>query len=324
MLSRRRVLLAVVALAAPLNVEAQGARVFRIGLLGAETASDAGLRLSNLRADLRQLGYVEGKNIVFDARWAGGKYERLPALASELVAQKVDVLVVFGTKATLGAKRATSDTPIVMASAGDVVAFGLVSNLARPGGNITGSINIGRELGAKRLSLLKETVPDTKSVAYLVNPANPAFGPNLQAVWDAARSLNLNVQPFEVREPKDIEQAFSAMSKSGISALLLQDETMFSAHARAIAQQAASRRIVSVGNRNFADAGGLIGYGPDNRDFDRRTAHFVDRILKGAKPGELPIEQPTKFDLMLNLKTAKAIGISIPQSIKTSAARVIE
>ena len=325
MWSRRRTIVAIAALAAPWKLHSQqAAKVARIGLLGAESASDAAVRLENLRSDLRQLGYVEGRNVVFDARWAGGKYDRLPALASELIAHKADVLVAFGTKATVGARQATSETPIVMGSAGDVLAFGLVSNLARPGGNITGSINIGRELGAKRLSLLKETIPDANPVAYLVNPANQAFGENLKTVREAARSLNLTVESFEVSEPKQIEPALTAMAKSRISALLLQDETMFYAHARAIAAHAASRRIASIGNRGFADQGGLMGYGPDYRDFDRRTAHFVDRILKGAKPGDLPIEQPTRFDLMINLKTAKAIGISIPKSIQASANQVIE
>jgi putative tryptophan/tyrosine transport system substrate-binding protein len=323
-LSRRRMLLATGALVVAPSLQAQASRTFRVGLLGAESEGEVTRRSSGVRAALRELGYVEGKNLFLEARWADGNYDRLPALAAELIARKVDVIVAFGTKATLGAKRATNDTPIVMGSAGDMLALGVVTNLARPGGNITGSINVGREVGTKRLSLLKETVPAIQTVAYLVNPANPVFGPNLQALWDAGRALKISVQPVEVREPKEIEAAFAKLAKIGVDALQLQDETLFSAQAGTIARLAERQRIPSIGFWQYADRGGLLGYGVDYRALDRRAAYFVDRILKGAKPGELPIEQPTTFDLRINLRTAKAIGVVIPASVRTVAERVIE
>lgn len=289
--SRRNLLLAVGALAFTRPLHAQQPRkTFKVGLLGAESAAEWTRRANGVRAGLKDLGYVEGKHLFLESRWADGRYDRLPELATELIRQQVDVLVVFGTKAAVGAKRATTEIPIVMASAGDVVALGLVANLARPGGNITGSINVGRELGAKRLGLLKDALPGVTSVAYLVNPANPAFGPNLQAIWDAARSLKISARPFEIREPKEIEPAFARLAKEGIEGIVLQDETMFAAQSKSLAQLAIKHRIPAIGSRAFPDEGGLLGYGPDYGAMDRRAAYFVDKILKGAKPADLPIE----------------------------------
>jgi len=324
MVTRRQAVVVIGAFALPrIALGQQRTKVFRVGFLGAERASEGTRRMLGVEEGLRQLGYVEDKNIVFEKRWAQGKYDQLPALAAELVARKVQVIVVFGTKATLGAKKATSTVPIVMASAGDIVALGVVQNLARPGGNVTGSINVGRELGAKRLSLLKEAVPKLEQVAYLVNPANPAFTPNLEAIRQAAPALKLAVQPIEIGDPNEIGAAVARAARSR-AGLLLQDETMFSAYAKSIAEHAVARRVPSAGGSEFPESGGLIGYGPDYQMLDRRAAYFVDRILKGAKPADLPVEQPTKFDLRVNLRTAMAIGVAIPQSIRAVADKAIQ
>ena len=312
--------------ATPLAAQGPPTReIARIGFLSAETAAVEGVRLEAVRAGLRDLGYVEGKNIVIEARWAEGNYDRLPDLAAELVRLKVDVLVTVGTKAVLGAKRATTTVPIVMGSSGDIVAIGLVASLARPGGNITGSTNAGRELGPKRLELLREASPRITRAAYLVNPANPAFGPNLQAMWTTARSLNLELQPFEARGPSELRSAFSEMTKRQMNAVVVQDETSFSGpNARAIADLATKNRLPLAGGRGFGDAGGLIGYGANVRELERRAAVFVDRILKGAKPADLPIEQPSTFELVVNVKTANAIGLRVPQELRGRADVVID
>ena len=318
-------ILALALLAAPLVAEAQPiGKVVRIGFLGAETAADDARRVDALRAGLRDLGYVEGRNLVIESRWGEGNYDRLPDLASELVRFKVDVLVTGGTKAVLGAKRATTTIPIVMASSGDILALGVIASLARPGGNITGTVNLGRELGPKRLDLLKEVMPRITRVAYLVNPANPAFGPNLQAMWTAARALRLELRPFEARGPHDLTGAFTEMANSRIDAVILQDETSFGANAKAIAHLAVANRLPSVGGRTFVEGGGLVGYGPDIRQLARRAAVFVDKILKGAKPADLPVEQPTTFEFVINLKTARALGLAIPATVLARADEIIE
>jgi len=314
----------ILLVATPTARAQQPAKVARIGYLNAESAAASGSRLESLRAGLRDLGYVEGKNFVIEARWAEGDYDRLPDLAAELVGLKVDVIVTTGTKATLGAKRATSTIPIVMGSSGDVVAVGIVASLAKPGGNITGLTNVGRELGPKRLELIKEAVPRVSRVAYLVNPENPAFGPNLRAMWMTAKALKLELQPFEARGAGDIEGAFSEIVKRHMNAVVIQDETSFVVNSGRIADRAIKDRLASTGGREFAKAGGLIGYGRVLAEQDRRAAVYVDKILKGAKPADLPIEQPTKFELVINLKTAKALGLTIPQSVLGRADEVIQ
>ena len=327
MTTRRGVMVLIVGalLAAPAALGAQpSGKVVRIGYLNAESASNSGSRLEEVRAGFRDLGYVEGKNFVIEARWAEGNYDRLPELAAELVRLNVDVIVTTGTKATLGAKRATSTIPIVMASSGDVVAAGIVASLARPGGNITGMTNLGRELGPKRLELIKQAVPRLSRVGYLVNPENPAFGPNLRAMWVTAKPLELELQPFEARGASEIDGAFSEMVKRRMDALVVQDETSFDANRARIVDRAAKDRLPSAGGKVWAEAGGLIGYGPIAAERDRRAAVFVDKILKGAKPADLPIEQPTRFYLVVNLKTAKALGLTIPQSLLLRADEVIQ
>jgi putative ABC transport system substrate-binding protein len=328
-MNRRNTLFALLALGAAtwrrtVFAQRSPAKVARIGFLSAETATSDAIRLEAVRAGLRDLGYVEGKTFVIESRWANGKYDRLPTLAEELVRLKVDLIVTFGTKAVVGTKRASTTVPIVMASSGDIVVLGVVGSLASPGGNITGSTNLGRELGAKRLELLREMMPRVSKVSYLVNPANPAFGPNLQAIWSAAKLLKLEIQPFEVHVATEFESAFSEMFKRRINALVLQDDTLFGANAKLIASLALKHRLPSVGNKTFAEAGGLIGYGPDVRALDRRAAYFVDRILKSARPADLPIEQPMTYEMIINRATARALGLSVPQHLTLRASQLIQ
>jgi putative ABC transport system substrate-binding protein len=320
-----RLVLTLGVLAVPVASAAQPAgKIARIGFLGAEKPGDDSRRLAGLRAGLRDLGYVEGTNIVIEGRWAEGNYDRVPDLAAELIRLKADVLVVAGTKALLGARRATTTVPIVVTSSGDIVALGLVASLARPGGNITGSTNLAAEISPKRLEFLKETAPRIVRTAYLVNPANPGFGPNLQALWARAKSLQLELQPFEVRGPNDLDGAFTEMTQRRMEAVVLQDDTLLLANLRAIVELVTRYRLPAAGSVTFAEAGGLIGYQQDLGQLDRRAAIFVDKILKGAKPADLPIEQPTKFHLAVNLKTAKALGLTIPPSLLARADQVIQ
>jgi putative ABC transport system substrate-binding protein len=312
-------------LAAPLAAEAQPAgKVWRIGYLGSGSASGQGNRADALRAGLRELGYVEGKNIVIEYRWAEGKYDRLPDLAAELVNLKVDILVTAGTPGTLAAKQATTTIPIVMAGTGDAVATGLVSSLARPGGNITGSTDSVPELMAKQLELLKEIMPRTGRVAVLVNPGNLSRVPVLKAMETTAKSLKVELQKFEVREPNELETAFSTMAKSRVDAVVVTTDSLFNANVRTIADLAAKKRLLSAGTKEFAEAGGSIGYGLNFSAISRRAAYFVDKILRGAKPADLPVEQPTQFELVINLKTARALGLTVPPSLLGRADQVIQ
>ncbi len=312
-------------LVAPLAAEAQPAgKVPRIGFLGSASASGYTSQLEGLRMGFRDLGYVEGKNIVIEYRWAEGEYDRLPDLAAELVRLKVDVLVTHGTPGTRAAKGATATIPIVMAVSGDAVATGLIGSVARPGRNVTGSTFFNPELSAKRLELLKNAVPRIAQVAVLLNPENPVNGPVLEAMESTAKLLKVRLQQFEARGPKEFEGAFSAMAKRRVDAVAIIEDGVLIAHARGIADLAAKHRLLSTGFREFAEAGGLVGYGVNFPEMFRRVAVFVDKILKGAKPGDLPVEQPTKFELVINLKSAKALGLTIPQSLLLRADQVIE
>jgi putative ABC transport system substrate-binding protein len=324
--NRRKLIVALgaSALTAPFASFAQQPKIYRIGILSAENASGYRTRLEAFRAGLRDFGYVEGKNIVIEFRWAEGKYERLPELAAELVSLKPDLLVTFATQAAFAAKRVTTTIPIVVSTTGDAVDTGLVASLARPGGNITGSTFFGRELIAKRLELLKEALPHITRVAVLLNPAHQASGPDLRASEIAARSLKLEVQPFEVRAPSELESAFSAMAKRRIEAVVVPEQPIFIVNAKTITNLAVKQRLASSGFTEFAVDGGLIGYGVNLVELYRRGAYFVDRILKGAKPADLPFERATKFELVVNMKTAKALGIKIPQSILVRADMVID
>jgi len=319
----------------PLAAEAQQAgKVHRIGFLSPSSPSDPerlaspfGERgLAAFRQGLRDLGYVEGQNIAIEYRWAEGRFERLPDLAAELVRLKVDVIVSVVTQATLAAKNATGTIPIVLVAAGDPLGSGLVANLARPGGNVTGPSSMYGDLAGKQLELLKETVPKVSRVAVLWNPANAVWQAQmLRQTEIAARALGLQVQLLEARGPDELEGAFAAMTRERVSALLVQVDVIFALHARRIADLAAKRRVPAMyGSREHVEAGGLMSYAPNVPDLFRRAATYVDKILKGAKPADLPVEQPTKFELVINLKTAKALGLKIPQSILIRADEVIQ
>ena len=318
--------LGVSALAAPLASIAQQrpARLARIGLLAALSASSLASRVEALRAGLREFGYVEGKNLVIEFRAAEAKYDRLRELAAELVRLEVDIIVAAGTPAIRAAKQATETIPIVIAAVGDAVAGGLVASLARPGGNITGSTYFAPELAAKQLELLKEAFPGTRRVAVLLNPNNPAMGPTFQAVETTAGLMKVELERFEVRGPDEFDGAFATIAKQRFDAALIVDDPMIISSARAVAELAAKHLLPSAGFVEYGEAGGLMAYGVNLNDMWRRAAFFVDKILKGAKPADIPVERSTKFDLVINRKTAKTIGVTFTASILLRADRVIE
>jgi putative ABC transport system substrate-binding protein len=315
-------------LAARLPAEAQQARkLHRIGFLAAASSSDLRIQrfFEAFRNGLAQLGYVEGQNIAIESRWAAGKYERLPGLAAELVQLKMDVIVTAAVPAIRAVKEATGTIPIVMAVVVDPVATGLVASLARPGGNITGLSAMTPELVGKQLEMLREIVPKLSRVAVLWNPANPGNPPQLRAAELAAATLGTRLQPLEARSPREIDSAFTAMSKERAGALVVLVDVMFIDEGRRIADLAAARRLPAVyGLTEHVGAGGLMAYAPSFLDSYRRAAAYVDKILSGANPGNLPIEQPTKFELVINLKTAKALGLTIPPSLLGRADEVIQ
>lgn len=302
----------------------QTANAFRIGFLGTTPAPGPSRALETFRAGLRDLGYVEGKNVVIEYRWADDKYDRLPVLAEELVRLKVNVLVTYTTPGVLASKRATTTIPIVMVTSSDAVRTGIVASLARPGGNITGSTFMGPELFAKQLELLRAAVLDLKRVARLVNPANTGVATIYKDTERIATSLKIEESYLEAREPGDFDAAFATAVAKGIQAVVISADPMLQANSAAIADIAAKKRLPSIGRVQFADVGGMIGFGPDPLEPWRRASYFVDRILKGAKCADLPVEQPTKFELAINLKTARAIGLTIPPSLLLRADRVIE
>ena len=300
------------------------ANVFRIGFL-LISPSQAAPSIEAFRRALRERGYTEGQNIVFEYRYAEGRVEPLPDLATELVHLKVDVIVTQGTPAARAAKNATSTIPIVIAAALDPVETGLVASLARPGGNITGLTIGGSELSGKTLELLKEVVPRVARVAVLWNSDNAALALTLNETQVAARALGVHLQPLDVRDPNEFEGAFSAMARERAGALLVLNEPIFLTHRKRIADLAAKSRLPAMyERRDFVDAGGLMSYGVNFPDNFRRAATFVDKILKGAKPGDLPVEHPTKFELIINLKTAKKIGLTIPPEVLMWADKVIK
>jgi ABC-type uncharacterized transport system substrate-binding protein len=313
-------------LAVPLAAVAQQAgKVPRIGYLGTRTLPDFGV--DAFRQGLRELGWIEGQNIVVDYRLAEGQLDRLPDLAAELVRLKVDIIVAQATPGAAAAKKATDTIPIVMVPVGDPVGLGLIASLARPGGNVTGlSYSVGGlEIIGKQLELLKETLPKIRRVAILLNPANPTRPVAMRDVEVAARSLALQLQFVEARHPDEFDSAFGAMGKARTGGLVVMADTMFVLHRTRLADLAARRRLpTAYGWREHVEAGGLMSYGPSLSDLFRRSATFIDRILKGAHPGDLPVEQPTKFELVINAKTAKALGLTIPQSLLARADQVIQ
>jgi putative ABC transport system substrate-binding protein len=325
-LIRLAFILAVCLVLAPLAPEAQQPeKVWRIGFLGPTAERLYTDPLLRLRAGLRELGYVEGKNIVFEYRFAEDKYERLPGLAAELVRSKVDVIVVHATPGTRAAKQATSTIPIVMVSVGDPVGTGFVPSLARPGGNITGVSNNDVGLAAKRLELLKEVLPKLSLVAVLRNPTNPAGDLQFKETQAAAQSLGIEIQLVDMRDPKELESAFAVMVKGRAAAFTVMGDPLFLSQQKQIANLATTSRLPSVFARNEnVEAGGLMSYGPTWANMFRQAATYVDKILKGAKPGDLPVEEPTRIYLVINLKTAKALGITIPPSLLGRADQVIQ
>jgi len=313
-------------LVAPLAADAQqAAKVPRIGFLGNSTAALEANLVGPFREGLRDLGYVEGRDVLIEYRWAGGKYERFPALIGELVAQKVDVIVTAGTPAALAVRKATPSIPLVMVAVGDPIGVGLVASLARPGGNSTGLTSIAPELEGKRLELLREVVPRLSHIAVLWNPDNPFHVGSLKEVRAAAQVLGIKVQVLGVRVSEEFPAAFAAILRERPGALLvLADRLFLHNRARIVDFEAKHRRPGVYAYRELVEAGGLMSFGPSYAGMHRRAAYYVDKILKGAKPADLPVEQPTKFELVINLKAAKALGLSIPPSLLQRADQIIQ
>jgi len=316
------VVLALGLLAAPLTAEAQQAmKVYRIGILGNENNPP----WDGFRQGLLDLGYVDGRNLSMEWRWSEGKPDRFPALAMELVALRPDVIVASGTQAVRAAMEATSAIPIVMTTSSYPEKIGLVKSLSRPGGNVTGLSNVGPELSGKKLELLKEIAPKVSRVAVFWNPASTVEPLALQELLTAARAVSVEIQSVEVRSPDDFSAAFAAVSSSRVHALLAFGNPINFRGRQLISDFALRNRLPSIyDERLFVDAGGLMSYAPSFIDSFRRAATYVDKILKGTKPADLPVEQPTKFELVINLKTAKALGLTIPPSVLGRADQIIE
>ena len=320
------ILVVVVLLALGVIADAQQpTKIPRIGYLATAPASAITARVKAFRQGLRELGYVEGKNIVIEQRYAEDKLDRLSALAAELVSLKVDIIVTGGPSPTRAAKKATTTIPIVMTQVGDPVANGFVVSLARPGGNITGLSTLAPEIGGKRLELLNETIPKLSRVAVFGTSTNPETAQSLREVDLAAGALKVKLQYLDILDPKDIGTAFQAAGKGRADAVLLLNSSLFISYRTRIAELAAKSRLPGIYNQtNFVEAGGLMSYGVNRNDLNRRAATYVDKILKGAKPADLPVEQPIKFELIINLKAVKQIGLTIPPNVLVRADRVIK
>lgn len=296
----------------------------RIGLLGMTSASGYAARWRAFRQELAAFGWVEGRQIEFVARYADGQLERLPALAAELVAAPVEVLVTHGIPGGRAAQNATQTLPIVLAAVADPVSVGLVASYARPGGNTTGTAFLAHEMAAKRMQLLKETLPRASRVTVLSNPRNPIFSQAMfDAMQDVAAPLGLTLARHDMPEPARFAKAFDEIAERKPDALAVTEEAMFNAHVGPLAELALQHRLPSVGTKDYCDAGGLVGYGADFNALFERAAHVVDRILRGARAGELPIEQPSRFELAANLRTAKALGIEVPDDLLLRADAVV-
>jgi ABC-type uncharacterized transport system substrate-binding protein len=308
----------------PRAARAQRIKSARIGFLGLVSPSSHAARLAALRAGLRDLGWVEGRNVGIEFRWAEGNYDRLPGLAEELVQLNVDVLVTHATSGALAAKKATSTIPIVVTAVPDMLAANLVSSLSRPGGNITGLSFFNAELAAKRLELVKEAIPPLTKAAILLNPKNASNAHILKEIETVAKSLNIVLETIESGRSSDLDRAFATMTDRQVGALVLHEDPMLNANAPALAILAAVKRLPSCGFPEFGRAGGLLAYGINFPDMEYRAAAFVDKILKGASPAELPIERATKFQIIVNLQTAKVLGIAVPDTLLARADEVIE
>ena len=320
------ILVATLLLALGVVAEAkQPQKFFRIGLLVSATPAAFSDRVETFRRGLRELGYVEGKNIVIEYRYTEGKSGRLPALAAELVREKVEVILTAGSNPTQAAKSASSTIPVVMTFVSDPVESGFIASLARPGGNITGLTNLAPELSGKWLQLLKEMVPKASRVGVLVDPATRAQVVLLKEMEGSAKALAVEVQPTEVRDPNAIDGALATLKKGRPNALIVLLAPRTNDYQKHIVEFAAMQRLPSMSHwREYVDAGGLAYYGASIHEMYRRAATYIDKILKGAKPADLPVEQPTKFELVINLKTAKQIGLTIPQSVLYRADKVIK
>jgi putative tryptophan/tyrosine transport system substrate-binding protein len=306
-------------------VAQQAGKAYRVGVLASSTEANFEPSVKVFREGLHAAGWVEGRNLTLDVRYPGDQYTRLQELANELVKLKVDVLATLGTPATLAAKHATTTIPIVMESLSDVVSIGLVANLAKPGGNLTGVSGFAPELSGKRLELIREILPQADRIAVLANRANPVAVPILRATESAAQQMRMKLYVIDVRQPSQLGAAFETVRRERADALVLvADPMLFSARPQII-QLAARHRVPTVyETRLFPDVGGLLSYGPLAQERFERMAVYVDRILRGAQPGDLPIEQPTQFELVINLKAAKSLGLTIPHSLLVRAHQVIE
>ena len=326
MIDRRAFLGALGLLTAPLGAEAQQAgKVYRVGFLGNSTDALEANLVEPFRQGLRDLGYVEGRNLAIEYRWADGQYDRFPALIRELAALKVEVIVTAGTPAALAVKRETPAIPLVMAAIGDPVGTGLVASLARTGGNLTGLVGIAPDLEGKRLELLREVVPKLSHVAFLLNPANPLHVVSEKEARTAAAALHVKVRFVGVRAESELDQGFSALLRERPGALVMLADRLFLHHRARIVDFTTRQRLPGMyAYRELVEAGGLMSFGPSYPGMHRRAAYFVDRILRGAKAADLPMEQPTTFELVINLKTAKALGLTIPPSLLQRADQVIE
>jgi putative tryptophan/tyrosine transport system substrate-binding protein len=306
----------------PLGASAEKGEIPTIGLLSPEapTSSD----VNGLREGLRQLGYTEGGNLHIEYRFAKGNFDQLAQFAKELVTLKVDLIVSFVTQASIEAKKATSTIPIVMVGVADPIGSGLIASFNRPSSNVTGTSSVATDVVSKQLGLLKEVMPDMTRIAALWNPADPVFqAQQMKQTETAAQKLGLQLQLLEARATSELESAFAAVERTRV--LFIMIDPLFISNARALAELSLKYRLVSMfGYRTFADAGGLMAYGPNYFDIYKRTAPYIDKILKGARPAELPVEQPTTFQFVINLKTAKALGVAIPASLVAAADEVIE
>jgi putative tryptophan/tyrosine transport system substrate-binding protein len=317
-------LLGGAAAAWPRLARGQPLRMTVIGVLSPE--SSAARDVDGLREGLRDLGYVEGRNIRYEYRWAAGDFSRLPAMAAELVDMKVDVLVTYVTEASLLAKKATSSIPIVMVGVGDPVGVGLIDSLSRPGGNVTGTSSIAASIATKELDFLRQMRPGVTRIGALWNPANPAFQTlQVDQAKAAAREAKVDLRLFEVRSADQFDGTFRSIKQAGVEELLILLDPLFIDNFPRLAELSKRESLIAItGYRTFADAGGLMSYGANYRDMYRRCAAYVDKILKGASPADLPVEQPTKFEFIVNLKTAKELDLNIPVGLLNFADQVIE
>ena len=313
-------------LSAPLAAAAQpGAKTSRIGFLGNSTAVLEANLVGPFREGFRELGYVEGRDLIIEYRWAGGQYDRFPTLIAELVALKVDVIVTAGTPAALAVRRATTTIPLVMVAVGDPIGSGLVASLGRPGGNATGLVSIAPDLEGKRLQLLREVVPKLSDVTFLLNPANPFHVASEKEGRAAAKALGLKVSFVAVRAESEFDRAFQAIAQQRPGALVMFADRLFLHHRARIVEFAAGNRFPAVyPYTELVETGGLMSFGPSYPGMHKRAAYFVDKILKGVKPADLPMEQPSKFELVINVRTAKALGLTIPRSVLLRADELIQ